>query len=605
MIKGVDALDKVNVLDKIAGGSFITDEIDYQKVFIPEEFSEEQRMISKMIEEFVSKEIASLGEAAQELNYELTLHIIKKAGEVGILGACLPEQYGGLGLDGVRFALIKEKLNTGSFSITAAIGGQIGIGMLPIVFFGTEEQRKKYLPDLESGKKTTSFALTEPASGSDASSIKTTAKLAEDGKCYVLNGSKVFITNAGFADMFIVFVKINGTDFSAFIVERDTEGITIGPEEQKMGLKASSTCSLTFEDVKVPVENLIGKAGQGHLFAFNVLNFGRLGVGAACLGNTKDALECSVKYANVRIQFGRQISAFPLIGKKLAEMNIKTFVLESMVYRTADIFDKGLKELDFSDPDLGNKSRKAIGEYMLECSIIKVFGSEAIGFTADEGLQIHGGYGYMKDYPIEEIYRDARIKRIFEGTNEINRLFLTSTILKRLAKGQFDQLQKAFERIPVELEHSNFNQSFEGTLEQEEYLVAMAKKIYPFTLAQALQKHATKLDHEQEICSDLGDIIINIYAMESALLRTKKLSALNGENMTRNAINMTVAYIHEAFDQIVRFSKEVLYTLKTGDELLNQLAILDELSRKVPINTLALKREIATKVIEAEKYVVG
>lgn len=602
--EGVATLDKVNVLNKTAGGSFIIDELDFQKVFIPEEFTEEHRMISKMIEDYVAREIASQGEAAQKLNYDLTSQILKKAGDAGILGACLPEEYGGLGLDGVRFALLREKLNKGSFSITSAIAGQIGIGMLPIVFFGTEEQRKKYLPDLESGRKTTSFALTEPTAGSDAASIKTTARLSEDGKHYIVNGSKVFITNAGFADMFIVFVKINGAEFSALIVERNTEGLIVGPEEHKMGLKASSTCSLTFEDMKVPVENLIGKAGQGHLVAFNVLNFGRLGVGAACLGNTKDALECSVKYANLRVQFGRAISNFPLIGNKLADMNIKAFVLESMVYRTADLFDKGLKDLDFSDPDLGNSSRKVIGEYMMECSIIKVFGSETLGFTADEGLQIHGGYGYMQDYQIEEIYRDARTKRIFEGTNEINRLFITSSVIKRLSKGQFDKLQKVIEQIPVKLEQAEFMQSLGDTLVHETYLVAISKQIFQFVFPQTLHKYGSKLEQEQEICGDLSDIIINIYAMESALLRTKKMIALNGENTAENAINMTKAYIHEAFDQITGFTKEILCTIETGDELINQLSILNELSRKLPINTIALKRQIAAKVIEAEKYIV-
>lgn len=597
-------MDKVKVLHKIAGGSFVIDELDYRKVFIPEDFTEEHHMISKMLEDYVAREIASLGDAAKKLDYDLTLQILKKAGDAGILGACLPEEYGGLGLDGVRFALLREKLGSGSFSITAAIAGQIGIGMLPIVFFGTEEQREKYLPDLESARKTTSFALTETSAGSDAANIKTTAKLSEDGKHYILNGSKVFITNAGFADMFIVFAKIRGSEFSALIVERNTEGLSVGPEEHKMGLKASSTCSLTFEDMKVPVENLIGKAGQGHLVAFNVLNFGRLGVGAACMGNAKDALDCSVKYANLRIQFGRAISSFPLIANKLAEMNIKTFVLESMVYRTADLFDKGLKELDFSDPNLGNSSRKVIGEYMVECSIIKVFGSETLGFAADEGLQIHGGYGYMQDYQIEEIYRDARVKRIFEGTNEINRLFITSNVIKRLSKGQFDQLHKAIEKSPAKLEQARFMQSEEGTLEYETYLVAVSKQIFQLTLAQVLQEYVSQLDQEQEICSDLGDIIINIYAMESALLRTKKMIALKGENISQNAINMTKTYIHEAFDQITGFAKEILCAVNTGDELIKQLAILNELSRNSPINTIALKRRIASKVIEAEKYIV-
>lgn len=595
-------MTQTNSVKKVAGGSFITNETDYRAVFIPEEFTEEQRMIADTTEEFVRREVLTLGEAAKQLDYDLTLKIVKKAGEVGILGASLPEEYGGLGLDGIRFALMKEKLNVGSSSLVMTIGGQIGIGMLPIVFFGTAEQRKKYLPALQSGEITTAFALTEPQSGTDASGIKTHAKLSEDGKHYILNGGKVFITNAGFADIFVVFAKVNGTDFSAFIVERKSAGLSIGPEEHKMGLKASSTCSMTFEDVKVPIENLLGEVGKGHLIAFNVLNFGRLSVGAGCFGNMKDAMEVSIKYANQRVQFGRKISQFPLIGKKIADMNIKAYVLESMVYRTAKLFEEGLHGLDFSDQEIGNKSGKIISEYLLECSVNKVFGSEALDFAADEGLQIHGGYGYMQEYEIEHIYRDSRIKRIFEGTNEINRLFITKSLARRLTRGQFDELRKAIDDISGEITPVSLN--FEGTLGQETYLVSTAKKIYAFALGQALQAYGDKLEPEQEVSADLGDIVINTYAMESALLRTKKLIERNGENGARNAINMTKAFIHEAFEQIEGFAKQVLYTVQSGEEQEKQLSKLDVLSRRKPINTNALKREIAAKVIEAEKYVV-
>ncbi len=591
-------------MKKVEGGSFIIDDIDYQNVFVPEEFTEEQKMVARTMEDFFERESTSLGDDATKLNYDLTLDVIKKAGEIGILSACLPEEYDGLGIDGIRFALIKEKLCAGPYSILTIVSNLTGIGMLPIVFFGTHEQREKYLPDLSSGLKTNSFALTEPSAGSDAASIKTTAKLSEDGKYYILNGSKVFITNAGFADVFTVFAKINGSDFSAFIVERDAEGLTIGPEEQKMGWKASSTCSIYLEDVKVPIENLLGKAGQGHVIAFNVLNFGRLSVGALCLGNSKDAIECSAKYANERTQFNRKISSFPLIGKKLAEMNIKIFVLESMVYRTADLFDKVLGELDFSDPDVGNKSRKVISEYMLECAVIKVFATESLDFIADEGLQIHGGYGYIQDYRIENIYRDARIKRVVEGTNEIVRLFITGTLSKRILKGQFNKLQKALEKISIELEQFTFNESFECVLDHETYLVKISKKIFLFLFAQAFQIYKAEIEEEQEICACLSDIVINIFAMESALLRTKKLIAQKGENSARNVINMTTTFINESFDQIKNFSKVISCAIKTGDELKNQLSILTKVSRKLPVNTISLKRQIAKKVIEAEKYII-
>ncbi|MEW9668084.1 acyl-CoA dehydrogenase family protein [Ammoniphilus sp. 3BR4] len=593
-------MNNQEVLNKVAGGSFIVDQIDYRNVFTPEDFTDEHRMIASTVSEFIEREITVLGEAGNELDYELILKLLKKAGDVGLLGACLPEEYGGLGLDGIRFALIKENFSAGGTSIVMSINGQIGIGMLPIIFFGTEQQRKKYLPQLQAGTLTTAFALTEPQSGTDASGIKTSAKLSEDGKHYILNGSKVFITNAGFADIFVVFAKIDGADFTAFIVEKGLEGLSIGPEEKKMGLKASSTCSMTFEDVKVPVENMLGKPGKGHLFAFNTLNFGRLSVGAGCLGNTKDALGLSVKYANQRVQFGRPISAFPLIGKKIADMNIKAYVLESMVYRTADLFDTGLKKLDFSDPNVGENSGAAISEYKLECGINKVFGSEVLDFAADEGVQIHGGYGYMQEYEIESIYRDSRIKRIFEGTNEINRMFLTKTLIKRLGKGQFPELQEALDQISMDAALP----SFEGALAQETYLLEAARKIFCFTFAAALKKYGAKLEHEQEASSDLADILINIYAMESVLLRTKKMIDRNGEAAAQNAKEMTIAFIHEAMDQIAGFAREVFITIQTDEELVNQLAQLDQLSRRVPANTIELKRKIAERVIKAEKYIV-
>lgn len=589
-------------MQKVKGGSFLVDEIDYENIFIPEEFSEEQRMIARTMEDFLEQESESLGEDATKLNYELTLKVIKKAGEIGILSACLPEEYGGLGLDGIRFALIKEKLCTGPYSIITIVSNLTGIGMLPIVFFGTQEQRQKYLPELSSGNKTSAFALTESEAGSDAANIKTTAKLSKDGKYYILNGSKVFITNGGFADIFTVFAKIDGRDFSAFIVERDMEGFAIGAEEQKMGLKASSTCSIFLENVKVPVENLLGKAGQGHLIAFNILNFGRLAVGALCLGNSKDAIECSAKYANERIQFGRKISSFPLIGKKLAEMNIKIFALESMVYRTADLFDKILGELDFSDPDLGSKSRKVISEYMLECAIIKVFGSESLDFIADEGVQIHGGYGYVQEYRIESIYRDARIKRILEGTNEIIRILITGTLSKRILKGQFVELHKALEQISEESNQFAINENLEGALEQETYLVKISKKIFLLLFSQVYKIYEIHIEQEQEICAYLSDIIINIFAMESVLLRTKKIIALKDEITAQNAKNMTTTFVYEAFGQIVNISHIILNAIKFDNEHAKQLAKLTKVS--LPVNTISLKRQIAAKVIEAEKYVV-
>jgi len=582
----------------VSGGSFITNEVDLEKVFTPEDFLEEHEMIAKTTKDFVVKEILSLGESAKTLNYDLSRKILKKAGDVGLLGASLPEEYGGIGLDGVRFALMKESLNWHTSSLTMTIGGQVGIGALPIVFFGTAEQREKYLPGLVSGEIATAFALTEPSSGTDASGIKTTARLSEDGQNYVLNGSKVFITNAGFADIFVVFAKVNGTDFSAFIVERNSNGLSIGPEEKKMGLKASSTCSLTFEDVQVPAGNLLGKIGKGHLIAFNVLNFGRLSVGANCLGTTKEALSVSAKYANQRIQFGRRISSFPLIAQKLADMNIQTYVLESMVYRTANLFDEGLSQLDFSNPDLGEISRKEISEYMLECAINKVFGSETLDFAADEGLQIHGGYGYMQEYIIEEIYRDSRIKRIFEGSNEINRLFITNTITSRLAKGQYpDLLVNLKEDLPVVHEEIS-----ECSLKTASEIVHFSRKLYAYTLGRVSDFYGEQLKNEQEQSSNLADMIIQLYAMDCALLRTKKLINKQDEAKAELAVQITITFINEAFEKLAGFAKKCLLAVENEQELKIQLVKIDEWLRKYSMYTVPFKRSIAERVIQTEGY---
>lgn len=598
-------MSKVSSYLEETGGSFLVQgDLNNIQTLTPELFTDEQKMIAKTTEEFVAREITALGEKANVLDYQLSKDIVRKAGDIGLLGACLPEEYGGLGLDGVRFALLKEHLNLGPSSVTTTVGGQMGIGMLPIIFFGTPEQREKYLPKLMDGTLTTAFALTEPSSGTDASSIKTTAHLSEDGKYYILNGSKVFITNAGFADIFVVFAKVNGTDFSAFIVERDTEGLSIGPEEKKMGLKASSTCSMTFDNVKVPVQNLFGKIGEGHRFAFNTLNFGRLSVGAGSLGNSKHALECAVKYANQRIQFGQPIAKFPLIGKKLADINTKIYVLESMIYRTAGVFDKKLKEINFKDPDLENSSRKAIGEFMIECSINKVFGSETLDFAADEGLQVHGGYGYIQEYEIEGIYRDSRIKRIFEGTNEMNRLFITKNLVKRLLKGKFPELQQALDESEESLQNVSYKTTQAHILDSECQILDALKKVYHFTLAKAVQKYGINLEKEQEVCSDLADITIQIYAMESVLLRTQKLIELKGEEKSKNAIDMAVAYTHEAFDLSIGFAKNSLCSLHNGNELQQNLELLQKVSHKPEVNPVELKRNIAQKVIDSEKYVI-
>lgn len=589
-------------MEKIAGGSFVIADIDCNRVVTPEDFSEEQRMIGETTEEFVKAEILPRDEEIEHLNYELTADLLRKAGEVGLLGADVPEAYGGMGLDKVSTTLISERLTKAS-SFALSAGAHVGIGTLPIVYFGTEAQKQKYLPKLATGELLAAYCLTEPSSGSDALGAKTTAVLSEDGTHYVLNGTKQFITNAGFADVFIVYAKVNGTDFSTFIVERSMEGVSIGPEEKKMGIKGSSTCPLILEDVKVPVDNLLWEVGKGHLIAFNILNIGRFKLAAGCLGSSKDAIEYASKYANERTQFGQKISSFPLVGKKLAEMNTRTFVLESMVYRTAGLFDIGLAEVDHSSTDVGYQSAKAIAEYQLECSINKVFGSEVLDFVADEGVQIHGGYGFTQEYRIERIYRDSRINRIFEGTNEINRLLIPGSLVKRAMKGELPLLPAA-QKLQLELMEPMPSRTFEGTLEEEAHLLSMSKKIFLMAGAQAVQKYQLKLEREQELLSHLADIMIAIYAMESALLRTQKLIASAGEDKAALPIAMTSVFIYEEFGKIEAWAKEALSYMEQGDLLRTQLSILKKLTKRSAMNTLSLKRQIAAKVIEAEKYVL-
>jgi alkylation response protein AidB-like acyl-CoA dehydrogenase len=586
---------------KVIGGSFVIDETDFRAIVTPDDLTEEQRMIAETTADFVEGEVLPVDEEVEKLNYGLTLKLLKKAGELGLLGADVPEAFGGLGLDKVSSTLISERLSKAS-SFALSVGAHAGIGTLPIVYFGTPEQKKKYLPDLASGAKIAAYCLTEPSSGSDALGAKTTATLTEDGKYYVLNGMKQFITNAGFADIFIVYAKVDGKDFSTFIVERTMDGVSIGPEEKKMGIKGSSTCPLILEDVKVPVENLLWEVGKGHLIAFNILNIGRFKLAAGCLGGSKEAIAISAKYANERTQFGKAIASFPLIGKKLAEMNIRTYVLESMVYRTAGLIDAGLNDIDHGSPEAGVQSAKAIAEYALECSINKVFGSETLDFVADEGVQIHGGYGFIQEYKIERIYRDSRINRIFEGTNEINRLLIPGTLIKRAMKGELPLMQKA-QALQAELLQPVPGQQFEGILEEEAHLVSVAKKIFLMAGGAAVQKFQMKLEQEQEALSHLADIMIQIYAMESALLRTQKRIGEQGREKSSAAIDMTRVFIHEAFAAVESFAKEILAAVESGDTLRTQLSVLKKLTRRTPVNTVQLKRQIAARVIRSQKFV--
>lgn len=586
------------------GGRFVIEDALPSATVTPEDFSDEQKMMADAARQFVEGEIFPLDEQIEGLDYELTVKLMRQAGELGLLGADVPEAYGGLGLDKVSTTLLSETLARAS-SFALSVGAHTGIGTLPIVFFGTAAQKRKYLPKLATGELIAAYCLTEPASGSDALGAKTTAKLSPDGSHYILNGSKLYITNAGFADVFIVYAKVDGEAFSAFIVEKGMPGFSLGPEEHKMGIKGSSTRPLFFEDVAVPVENVLGEIGQGHKIAFNILNIGRFKLGAGCLGGSKETIELASKYANTRKQFGRAISSYPLIGAKLADMNIRTYVLESMVYRTAGWIDAMLSAegAGADAPDAGMRAAKAISEYALECSIIKVFASETLDFVADEGVQIHGGYGYIKEYKVERIYRDSRINRIFEGTNEINRMLIPGTLLKKAMKGELPLLEKA-QSLQAELLQPMPVPPFDEPLSREAYRVSQGKKAFLAVGGLAVQKLGVKLDQEQEVLCALSDIMIQLFAAESALLRTQKLVQSGSGADAWNAIQMTEVFVQEALEKIESIAKVALTALAKGDALQMQLSVLKKLMRGPLVDTIAAKRDIAARVISGEQYIV-
>ncbi|WP_202080347.1 acyl-CoA dehydrogenase family protein [Caldalkalibacillus salinus] len=584
------------------GGAFLIEESSTQDIVTPEDFTDEQKMMADTASDFLEAEVNKMDEQIEGLNYDLSVTMIQKAGALGILGADIPEAYGGLDLDKVSSTLINERLSKGS-SISLSIGAHTGIGTLPIVFFGTKEQKEKYLPPLATGEKIAAYCLTEPSSGSDALGAKTTAVLSADGQHYVLEGQKQFITNAGFADIFIVYAKVDGEHFSTFIVEKSMEGVSIGPEEKKMGIKGSSTCPLILDQVQVPVQNVLGEVGKGHLIAFNILNIGRFKLGSGCLGASKEAIKLSATYANERKQFGTPISKFPLVGSKLADMTIMTYALESMVYRTSGLIDEGLQGIDNDDPSAGLQLAKGIAEYAIECSINKVFGSEVLDDVVDEGVQIHGGYGFIQEYKIERLYRDSRINRIFEGTNEINRLLIPGTLVKKAMKGELPLIQEA-KALQSELLEMFPQQSFSEPLEEEQHLLAMAKKIFLMTSGLAFEKYQEQLEQEQEIVSKLSDMIIQIFAMESMLLRTKKIRDKGGEPKAKQAIDMTEVFVHESMEKMEKWAKDVITEMESGDMLRTQLSILKKLTKRQPMSYISKKRHIAQKVIAAEKYVV-
>jgi len=580
----------------VQGGAFLIEPTTPEEIFTPEDFTEEHRMIAETTRQFMDNEVLPRIDELEHHDWKLSRELVKKAADLGLIGANIPEEYGGLGLDQTSGALVGENIGR-SASFATTLGAESGIGLLPIIYFGTEAAKQNYLPRIATGELITAYALTEAGSGSDAMAAKATARLSADGTHYILNGEKMFITNGGFADIFIVFAKVDGDKFSAFIVEKQ-EGVTPGAEEHKMGIKGSSTTPLVLNDAKAPVENLLGEIGKGHKIAFNILNIGRFKLGAMCIGGMKLMTHEAIKYANEREQFGKPISSFGAIKAKLAEMAVRTWVGEAMTYRTLGMIETAIS--DTTDPDA---KLRAIEEYSAECSIIKVALSEYCDFVADEMVQIYGGYGYSAHYPAERAYRDSRINRIFEGTNEINRMLVPGRLMKSALSGKLALLPAAQALMDEILtpQMMGFDDD-EQVLAAEQKLAANAKKVALMTLGTAAQKYMMKLGDQQEVLMGIADIIIDTYAMECAILRAQKMVAAQGEAAAERYIDMTRVFCNDAVERIEARAKNTLAAMAEGDELRTLLAALRRFTKLTPMNTVVARQRIADVMIEANRY---
>jgi len=586
----------------VKGGAFLIESISPQEVFTPEDFTEEHRLIAKATTDFVVGEVQPLVEEIEEKKEGLMASLVKKAGELGLLSSDIAEEYGGQNLDKVSSLLITEKMTQGGASFIVAYAVHTGIGSLPIIFFGNKDQKKRYLPKIATGEMITAYALTEPEAGSDALNAKTTATLSPDGKYYILNGQKQFISNAGIADLFVTYAKVNGEKFTSFIVDRNTEGVSVDKEENKMGVKGSSTRSVIFSDAKVPVENVLGEVGRGHVVAFNTLNIGRFKLGGGCLGAAKIALQEAVTYAKQRVQFSKPIAEFGLIKHKIAEMAIRIFLVDSMVYRTAGLTDRILQRIDHHAEDSGIQMAKGIEEYAIEDSINKVYSSEMLDYVVDEALQIHGGYGYIHDYPVERYYRDSRINRIWEGTNEINRLVIMDMLMRRAMKNRLPILAAAQKVANELLTLRPTVEMDDEKLTLQKGMVEMSKKIALLVAGAAVQKYMMKLADEQEVLALISDMVIEAFAMESALLRALKSMEKPGDEKSQVQKAMVKVYINDAFERVEGFAKQALAAIAEGDTLRTQLSALKKLARFNPVNTVAMRRGIADTVIKLGRY---
>ncbi len=583
------------------GGEFIITESKAEDTFIPEQFSEEHLMMGSMADDFLDAEVFPVLDRIDAQEEGLMVSIMDKAGELGLLGISVPEEYGGFGKDFITGMLITEKLGAGH-SFAVAMAAHTGIGTLPILYFGTKAQKDKYLPKLASGEWKASYCLTEPGSGSDALAAKTKATLTPDGKHYILNGQKMWITNAGFADVFTVFAQIDGDKFTGFIVDKATPGLTLGEEEHKMGIKGSSTRQVFFMDCKVPVENLLGEIGKGHLIAFNILNIGRAKLAGAALGGCKRTISMAVSYANTREQFKLPIAKFGAIRYKLAEQAIRTFVMESALYRASHQIDEKEKQLLSEGKEFAKALLGAAEEYAVECAILKVFGSEVLDYVVDEGVQIYGGYGYSSDYPMDRAYRDARINRIFEGTNEINRMLIVDMLLKRAMKGELDlmtpaqNVQKELMAIP------EFGNGDDAAFSAEKKTLANMKKAALMVAGTAVQKYMMQLAKEQEILMNVSDMLIEIYCCESALLRVEKLAGIKGLEAVNVQMDMMRTFFNDSIERLNLAGKNAINSMSEGDENRMLLMGLKRFTKMAPFNTKEARRRIAKELIDANKY---
>jgi alkylation response protein AidB-like acyl-CoA dehydrogenase len=586
----------------IKGGEFLIRKTKPEEVFIPEEWTEEQRMVGQMCDDFIEQEVEPHLDRIDKMEEGFMPSLLNKAGELGMLGMSVPEEYGGMGVDFKTSLFATERLGKG-YSFSVAYGAHTGIGTLPLLYYGTEEQKAKYIPKLATGEWKAAYCLTEPGSGSDANSGKTKAILSEDGKHYILNGQKMWITNGGFADFMTVFAKIeDDTNLSAFLVEAAWDGITLNPEEKKMGIKGSSTRQVFFNNVKVPVENMLSERGNGFKIAINILNIGRIKLAAGVLGGSKAAITDSVKYTNEREQFGRPISKYGAIRYKLAEQAIRTFVLESATYRAGQNIDDAIAGLIAEGMSKGQATLKGIEQFAAECAMLKVAGSECLDYVVDEAVQIYGGMGYSAESPVERAYRDSRINRIFEGTNEINRMLTVDMILRRAMKGELDLMGPAMRVASELMSIPEMENPEEGVFSNEHKYLENFKKTILMIAGGAVQKLMQTLSKEQEILMNIADIAIWIYQAESVLLRVEKMISAKGEDACKEQIAIVRTYFYDSADRIAKAGKDALNCFAEGDELRMMLMGLKRFTKTESFNPKTSRQLIATKIIENNRY---